>query len=98
MTKNLPPLFDLDRALADIARARKSTDLVTVTTVRLADDLAVNVARHFAAGDLETAGRAMVLGACSAQAIAQRANDKVAIVTLNLVAFAGQKLVTDFTP
>lgn len=89
----LPPLYDVENALTELARARRRRDELTTETTRIADRLAASISRHFGPEALETAGLAMVIAAASACALAL--GDDQAIVTCNVMMFAGQRLVLD---
>lgn len=89
------PLYDFEHGLREIARARRRRDELTHHTTGIADQLALHVTRHFGPEALETAGLSMVLAAASLGVIAARDGGQVAQATVNILAFAGQRLVLD---
>jgi len=88
-----PRLYDVDNALAEIAKARARRDELTRQQVAIADRLAIHLDRHFAAEELETAGRALVIGAASIAALANE--DIPGAVMCNILAFGGARLILD---
>lgn len=86
-------LYDVDEALREIARHRKRRDELTRQQVAIADRLAIHLDRHFAAEEIETAGRALVIGAASVIALATE--DIPPAVMCNVLAFAGARLILD---
>ena len=90
----LPPLFDMDHGLREIARTRGKRDSVTRAQVQLSDALAEFVNRHFSPEEIETAGRALMIAAsCTAGLIGSGVSRPEVIV--NVIGFAGGRLVTD---
>ena len=88
-----PPLYDEAASLAELARNRLRRDEATRLQVQLADRLAGQLLRHFAAGEAETAGRGLLLGAASAIDLV---NEGIhASVIVNVLGFAAARLVTD---
>ena len=61
----IPPLYDEERGLRELARQRLKRDTLTRGQVQLADGLAEHLQRHFSAEETETAGRALLIGAAS---------------------------------
>ena len=88
-----PPLYDVDRAMREIARARRKRDELTRQQGAIADNLATHLDRHFSAEELETAGRALLIGAASVAALVSP--DIPPAVIANVLAFAGDRLVRD---
>ena len=89
----IPPLYDEERGLRELARHRLKRDEVTRSQVQIADRLAENMARHFSAEEMETAGRALLIGAASC---AQLAQDQLpASVVVNILGFTAGRMVTD---
>lgn len=88
-------MYDLDDALLQLAKARRLRDPVTRSAAELADDMAHHMAAHFGPEEIETVGRALVLAAASIGGLAQRAPEIQSAVLVNVVAFAGQRLVVD---
>jgi hypothetical protein len=84
------PLYDVQLGLAEARRARLTRhDAVTVETGRLADKLAVNMARHFTPAERKIAGRALLIAGASVGVF----EDIPPAVVANLVAFAGERLM-----
>lgn len=94
-TTSEPPLYDVDKALALLARHRRRNDPVSRQTVVIADKLATHMARHFTPAQADTAGRALVIVAGSVGILCQITNDPTAQVTANIIAHAGHRLVLD---
>ena len=90
----LPPLYDEDAGLREIARARLKRDGLTRAQVQMADGLAEAMQRHFSAGETETAGRALLIGAASCTTLA-RSEDIPAAVIVNILGFAAARMITD---
>jgi hypothetical protein len=89
----LPPLYDEERGLRELARHRLKRDGLTRSQVAIADTLALNIQRHFSAEETETAGRALLLGAASGATLA---SDGIpAAVILNILGFAAARMITD---
>ena len=88
-----PPLYDVEHALAEVARNRKRRDDLTRAQVGIGDGLALHLDRHFAAEELETAGRALLIGAASVAALA--GEGVPGEVLCNVLAFAGARLIRD---
>ena len=88
----LPPMYDMDQARREMAKARKRRDTVTREQVRLGDKLAHHLNAHFSAEELETAGRAVMLSAASIGGLIE---DLPASVLVNILAFAADRLITD---
>lgn len=89
----IPPLYDEERGLRELARNRLKRDPVTVHTAAIADQLATHMKRHFSAEETETAGRALLIGAASVAALIE--DEIPPAVILNVLAFAAGRLVTD---
>lgn len=94
-TTSEPPLYDVDKALALLARHRRRNDPLTRQTVLIADKLASHMARHFTSEQADTAGRALVIVAGSVQVLAQTSDDLTAQVNCNVIAHAGHRLILD---
>lgn len=94
-TTTEPPLYDVDQALALLARHRRRNDPVTRQTVLIADQLATHMARHFTPEQADTAGRALVIAAASIGVITMTATDLTAQASANVIAHAGHRLVLD---
>lgn len=88
-----PPLYDEAEGLREIARHRLKRDALTRGQVIIADRLAEHMQRHFSAEELETAGRALLIGAASC---AQLAKDGLpSSVVVNILGFAAGRMVSD---
>ena len=90
---HVPPLYDEEKGLRELARHRLRRDPVTAAQVAIADGLAHNMRRHFAAEELETAGRALLLGAASCAELAEQ--ELSAAVAANIIGFAAGRMVAD---
>jgi hypothetical protein len=90
----LPPLFDIDRGLRELARQRGRRDTLTRAQAQLGDGLAEFVNRHFSAEEAETAGRALMIAASCGGGLVNEGVDRPEIV-INVIAYAGARLVTD---
>ena len=90
----LPPLYDEDAGLREIARARLKRDGLTRAQVQMADGLAEAMQRHFSAEETATAGRALLIGAASCTTLA-RSEDIPAAVIVNILGFAAARMITD---
>ena len=91
----LPPLYDEETGLREIARARLKRDGLTRAQVQMADGLAEAMQRHFSAGETETAGRALLIGAASCATLARDGDDIPAAVIVNILGFAAARMITD---
>ena len=91
----IPPLYDEEAGLAEIARARLRRDGLTRAQVQLADGLAEAMQRHFSAEEIETAGRALLIGAASCATLARSEENIPAAVVVNILGFAAARMVTD---
>jgi len=89
----IPPLYDEEHALRELARARLKRDGLTLRQVEIADRLALHMQRHFSAEEAETAGRALLVGSASAAALAEE--DVPATVVCNILAFAAGRMIAD---
>lgn len=89
----LPPLYDEERGLRELARHRLKRDDLTRRQVEIADRLALHMQRHFAAEEAETAGRALLVGAASVTTLA--ADGIPAAVVCNILAFTAGRMITD---
>lgn len=89
----IPPLYDEEKCLRELARARLRRDSVTCSQVAIADSLVANLERHFSAGETETAGRALLIGVASGAGLA--AQDLPAAVILNILGFAAARMISD---
>ena len=89
----IPPLYDEENGLRELARHRLKRDQLTRAQVRIADRLAEEMQRHFSAEETETVGRALLIGTASVGALQQEGVD--ASVLLNILGFAAGRLVTD---
>jgi hypothetical protein len=85
-------LYDVEAALKTAATYRRRNDKATRLQVELADRFAINLTKHFPDG-LEAAGTALVLAAASLGALMAEGIDGKVLV--NLLAFAGQRMVQD---
>ena len=90
---DIPPLYDEERGLREVARARLKRDELTVAQVDIADRLAGEMGRHFSADETETVGRALLIAAASCGALA--AEGVQASVILNILGFAAGRMVAD---
>lgn len=88
-----PPLYDVGQAMREIARARRKRDELTRQQASIANKLATHLDRHFSAEELETAGRALLIGAGSVAALAEPGIPPAVLV--NVLAFTGDRLVRD---
>ena len=89
----IPPLYDEEKALRELARGRLKRDKLTRGQVILADGLAENMLRHFSPEETETAGRALLIGAASSAPLAQEGVQSAAVV--NILGFAAARLIAD---
>jgi hypothetical protein len=89
----IPPLYDEEHALRELARGRLRRDRLTHVQVEIADRLALHMQRHFSAEEAETAGRALLVGSASVAALA--AEGIPATVVCNVLAFAAGRMITD---
>lgn len=89
----VPPLYDVDNARRELAKIRRRRDELTRQQASIGDRLATQMDRHFSAEELETAGRALVIAAGSVGVLAQEGIP--ASVVVNIIAFAGDRLITD---
>ena len=93
------PLYDVDVALAELARQRLKRDALTRGTVQLSDSLTEHLLRHLAPDETETAGRALLIAVASIASLvveAQYLGDELAAeAALNIIAFAGGRMVTE---
>lgn len=88
----IPPLYDEEHGLREVARARMKRDALTRGQVVIADQLALHMQRHFSAEEMETAGRALLIGAASCGTLEQEGIQ--APVILNILGFAAGRMVT----
>jgi len=89
----IPPLYDEERGLREVARARLKRGKLTRHQVVIADSLAEHMQQHFSAEEIETAGRALLIGTASCGA---REREGIqASVILNILGFAAGRMVTD---
>lgn len=87
-------LYAVDNALAEIAKARRRRDELTRMQASIADALATHLDRHFSAEEMETAGRALLIGAASVAGLVR--DDLISPAVLcNILAFAGDRLIRD---
>jgi hypothetical protein len=89
----IPPLYDEQKGLRELARQRLKRDPVTRAQVTIADGLAENMLRHFAAEDAELVGRALLVVAASVGVLAQEGFPPAVIV--NVTGFAGARMIAD---
>jgi len=89
----IPPLYDEERGLRELARHRLKRDALTRGQVVIADQLAEHMQRHFSAEEIETAGRALLIGAASCAQLAQ--DELPSSVVVNILGFAAGRMVTD---
>jgi hypothetical protein len=90
-----PGSYDVEGALQQLGRARlEQRDPLRRETIRIADKLAHGMMPHFTQAEADIAGRALVLTAASIGALVERTTDPVARATTNVIAFAGQRLVS----
>lgn len=94
---HMPPLYDEDRGLRELARHRLKRDTITRGQVILADNLADRVQAHFAAEETETAGRALLIGAASlAGLIHDGGRDGIQpAVLVNILGFTAARMISD---
>jgi hypothetical protein len=90
----LPPLFDTDRGLRELARARGKRDTLTRGEAQLGDGLAEYVNRHFSAEEIETAGRALMIAASCAGSLVGKGVNRPEVI-INVIGFAAARMVTD---
>jgi hypothetical protein len=90
----LSPLYDEETGLAEMAAARANPpDETTRHLLAIAGQLARHMKRHFQPGQLETAGRALLIGAASC---ADLANDGIQpVILVNLLGYTAERLVTE---
>jgi hypothetical protein len=91
----IPPLYDEERGLRELARHRLKRDALTLHQVSIADKLAVNIERHFSAEETETAGRALLIGAASCATLARSGENIPVAVVVNILGFAAARMVAD---
>jgi hypothetical protein len=90
----LPPLFDIDKGLREMARHRGRRDTLTRSQAQLGDSMAEYLSRHFSAEEIETAGRALLVAAsCAGHLVAEGVNRPEVII--NIIAMAAARMVTD---
>ena len=94
MTTGIPPLYDEEAGLREIARARLKRDGLTRAQVQLADNLAEGMLRHFSAEEVETAGRALLIAAASAVRLVNSPDIPPAVI-VNILGFAAARMVAD---
>jgi hypothetical protein len=87
----IPPLYDVEQARRVVAAQRRKRDELTLATTMIADRLSSHLGRHFAAEELEAAGRSLVIAAASLGAL----TDCDPATLCNLLAFAGDRMITD---
>ena len=87
----IPPLYDVEKARRVLATQRRKRDELTLATTMIADRLSSHLGRHFAAEELESAGRSLVIAAASLGALA----DCDPASLCNVLAFAGDRMITD---
>jgi hypothetical protein len=90
----LPPLFDTDKGLREMARARGRRDTLTRGQVQLGDSMAEFIDRHFSPEETETAGRALMIAASAAGSLVAEGVSRPEII-LNIIGFAAARMVTD---
>ena len=90
----LPALFDTDRGLRELARARGKRDTLTRSQAQIGDGLAEYINRHFSAEEIETAGRALMIAASCAGSLTEKGINRPEII-LNIISFAAARMVTD---
>jgi hypothetical protein len=90
----IPPLYDIDQARRELATARRRRDELTRQQSKIGDSLATHIDRHFSAEEMETAGRALIIAAGSLASIAEMDGMQPQVLC-NLLAFAGDRLITD---
>lgn len=87
-------MYDIERALQEIARSRSRRDGVTRETKALAERIAAGFRGDFdGVLDLDTCGRALVIAAGSLVPLC--GPDIPATVIVNMIAFAGESLVRE---
>jgi len=89
----IPPLYDEEQGLRELARHRLKKDAVTRIQVSIADRLAEHMQRHFSAEEIETAGRALLIGAASCGELANEEFPPAVII--NILGFAAGRMVAD---
>lgn len=89
----IPPLYDEESGLRELARARLKRDSLTRCQASIADQLAEHIQRHFSAEETETAGRALLIGTASCGYLA--AEGIQAEVILNILGFTAGRMITD---
>lgn len=87
------PPYDVDKALKEMARARVRRDPLSHAQAQIGDKLATYLTDHFSPEELETAGRAALIGAAGIGALA--ADQLPASVLVNVLGFAGARLIQD---
>lgn len=86
--------FDIENALAIVARTRVTADPITVETARLAEVIADGFRADFDATlDMETVGQALVVAAASVTNMAAAEIGMPAAVIVNMIGFTGESLV-----
>ena len=89
----IPPLYDEEKGLRELARHRLKRDAVTRGQVIIADRLAEHMQRHFSAEEMETAGRALLIGAASCTQLAKDGLSSAVVV--NILGFTAGRMITD---
>ena len=89
----MPPLYDEERGLRELARHRLKRDGLTRSQVALADRLADRIGRHFSAEETETAGRAILLAVANGATLAN--DDIPANAILNILGFTAARMIGD---
>lgn len=86
--------FDIENALAIVARARATADPIMVETARLADVIADGFRADFDMTlDMETVGTALVVASASVTRLAAHEVGMPATVVVNMIGLAGENLV-----
>lgn len=86
-------IYNIDKALKEMARARVRRDPVTQGQVAIGDKLAGYMIHHFSPEELETAGRALIVGAASIATLTLA--DLPPAILCNVLGFAGARMVQD---
>ena len=93
-SNGLVPLYDVEQARREVARARKRRDTLTRSQCQLGDSMAHHINAHFSADELETAGRALLIAAGSLGALAEMKAMQPTVL-VNILGMAGDRLITD---
>lgn len=87
--------FDVEHALSTIAQHRRHRDPATVTTAHISDLTVEYLRDKFGVEAHETVGLAYLWAAATLGALVTEVGDFPPAALLNVLAFTGQRLITD---